>query len=78
MNNLSDTQVESYGLGPNQDSYIAINQEGLVADQCPLSADVFLWMQKHTEHHFLITSIAQALSMIGKPLPEGDIDVMLL
>ena len=66
------------GHGPDQDSYIAINQEGIVVDQCPTAADVFSWMGEYTEHHFLITSTIMALSMIGKPLPDGDIEVLLL
>lgn len=65
-------------IGLRQDSYIAINEEGIVVDQCPADADVSTWMESHVQHHFLITSTAQAIRMLGQPLPEGDVEVMLL
>ncbi len=66
-------------FGPGQDSYIAINEEGIVIDQCSTEADVSVWMESHTQHRLLITSTAQAIRMLGQPLPdEGDVEVMLL
>lgn len=61
-----------------QDSYIAISTEGIVVDHCSVDADVSDWMLKNVGHFFLITSTAQAHQMLGFPLPEGDVDVMLL
>lgn len=77
MNTLSNT-AESYSYGPDQDSYIAITEEGIVAAQCPADANLIPWMAHYPDHHFLITSTAQAINMIGKPLPDGDVEVMLL
>ncbi len=65
-------------INPEQDSYIAINEEGIVVDQCPTDMDVAAWMGSHTQHHLLITSTTQAIRMLGQPLPEGDVEVMLL
>lgn len=78
MRNSSKVLVRPYEYGPDQDSFIAINQQRIVVSRCPADSDVALWMEKHINHHFLITSATQALSMIGKPLPEDEINVMLL
>lgn len=58
-------------------SYIAIDNDGIVIDQCPTDGDVATWMQSHAGHRLLITSTDQALYMLGSHLPEGDDEVML-
>jgi len=77
MNTLSNA-AESCDYGPDQDSYIAITEEGIVAAQYPADADLIPWMAHYPNHHFLITSTAIAINLIGKRLPDGDIEVMLL
>lgn len=62
----------------DQDSFISIDEKGVVIDLCPSNGNVIDWMGKYRNHHFLITSSSTATSLIGKPLPDGDIDVMLL
>lgn len=62
----------------NQDSFIAINEEAIVVDSCSTDGDVINWMEKHTGNHFLITSSSIAVDLIGHPLPDGDVEVMLL
>lgn len=78
MNNFSKALGEPYECRSDQDSYIAITEERIVAAQCPADADLIPWMAHYPDHHFLITSTAQAMNMIGKPLPDGNIEVMLL
>lgn len=68
----------SYDYVPDQDSFIAINVEGIVVSHCYADGEVTVWMESYPEHNFLITSTSLALSMIGKSLPEGDVDVLVL
>lgn len=78
MHNSLNAPTEPYNVGPDQDSYIAINVEGIIVGHCPTDAEIAPWLECHAEYHLLITSTAMATSMLGKPLPDGDIDVVLL
>ena len=78
MSSLSTEQLDLYKSTATLDSYIAINRKGIVVDLCPANADVVRWMEGYTKHHFLITSTLLAVELVGKPLPDGEVDVMLL
>lgn len=69
--------IEPNFFEQTQDSYIAINQYGIVIDQCSTDGEVDLWMEKHTEHRLLITSTNAAIKMLGKALPANDQEVLM-
>ncbi|WP_432472745.1 hypothetical protein [Amphritea sp. HPY] len=48
MNNLSNAPAESCGYDSEQDSYISIDEAGVVVDQCPTGGEVVAWMKNHT------------------------------
>lgn len=60
----------------DQDSFISINEKGVVVDLCPSNGNVVDWMEKHTGNHFLITSSSIAVDLIGHPLPDGDVTLL--
>jgi len=76
MHTLSST-AEAYSCGPDQDSYIAITEDGIVAAQYQADADLIPWIAHYPDHHFLITSTAIATNLIGKHLPDDDFEAML-
>lgn len=77
MKALSKTKIKHHGFEPDQDSYIAINKEGVVVDLCPESDNVLCWMRRYTTHRFLITSTTEAINMTGKPLTVPDKEICL-
>mgnify|MGYP000456966157 CR=1 FL=1 len=77
MKVLSKAEIKLHDYELDQDSYIAINQEGVVVGLCPESANVVSWMRRYTAHRFLITSTAEAINMTGKPLNASDKEIFL-
>ena len=76
MNNFA-SHVEPYFFESTQDSYIAINSEGIVIDQCSTDGEVDKWMKKHVDHRLLITSTNAAIQMLGKIIPVNDRDILM-
>ena len=77
MKDLSKTEIKLHDYELGHDSYIAINQEGVVVDRCPESANVVCWMRRYTTHRFLITSTAEAINMTGKSISACDKEILL-
>lgn len=78
MKNLSKIPAEACVDCSAQDSYIAIDEYGIVVNHCPIDGEVVAWMENYTEHHLLITSTKEASLMVGKVLPASDQEILLL
>lgn len=76
MNNFA-SHVEPYFFESTQDSYIAINNEGIVIDQCSTDGEVDKWMKKHVDHRLLITSTNAAIQMLGTALQDNDLEILI-